>query len=225
MKKVLLTSVCRPLGPAHGDAPSVGYELLHGQVTRAQGMFSPRSLHLHFSLEYVAENLEAACVVLQYPSKRELIAELKKGYDFVCVSFLLAVFHRMKEVVELVREARARGSAVVGIFHDERVRDVVATQVRYATALDARDWALLRTCFTPDAVGEYEGKPPCQGYEAIDNLPLGFLAAVTRGPVPAAMLAAIPVAGNAQETTSSIRGRVVDASGGVVAARRSPMPT
>ena len=37
MKKVLLTSVCRPLGERYGDAPSVGYELLFGQVTRAQG--------------------------------------------------------------------------------------------------------------------------------------------------------------------------------------------
>ena len=35
-KKVLLTSVCRPLGPESGDAPSVGYELLYRQVTRAQ---------------------------------------------------------------------------------------------------------------------------------------------------------------------------------------------
>ena len=102
------------MGPAHGDAPSVGYELLHGQVTRAQGLFSPRSLHLHFSLEYVAENLEVPCVVLQYPSKRELIAELRKGYDYVCVSFLLAVFHRMKEVVELVREHAPEAQIVLG---------------------------------------------------------------------------------------------------------------
>jgi len=111
---VLLTSVCRPLGPAHGDGPSVGYELLHGQVTRAQGMFSPRSLHLHFALEYVAENLEAPCVVLQYPSKRELIAELKKGYDFVAVSFLLAVYPRMQEVVALVREHAPHSKIVLG---------------------------------------------------------------------------------------------------------------
>ncbi|MFQ5749280.1 MAG: radical SAM protein, partial [Planctomycetota bacterium] len=104
MKRVLLTSVCGPLGPAHGDAPSVGHELLHSQVTRAQGLFSPRSLHLHFSLEYIAENLEAPCVVLQYPSRKELIRELEKGWDYVAVSFLLAVFHRMKDVVELVRE-------------------------------------------------------------------------------------------------------------------------
>ncbi len=114
MKRILLTSVCRPIGPAHGDAPSVGYELLHGQVTRAQGLFSPRSLHLHFSLEYVAENLEAPCVVLQYPSKRELIAELEKGYDYVCVSFLLAVFHRMKEAVELVRRHAPESRIVLG---------------------------------------------------------------------------------------------------------------
>ena len=73
MKRVLLTSICRPLGPRHGDGESVGYELLYGQVTRAQGLFSPRATHVHFSLEYVAENLDAPTTVLQYPSKRELI--------------------------------------------------------------------------------------------------------------------------------------------------------
>jgi len=101
MKKVLLTSVCRPLGERYGDGSSVGYELLFGQVTRAQGLFSPRANHIYYSLEYVAENLDAPTTVLHYPSKRELIKELKKGYDVVGVSFLLAIFHRMKEVVEI----------------------------------------------------------------------------------------------------------------------------
>ena len=78
-KKVLLTSVCRPMGPKYGDAPSVGYELLYGQVTRAQGLFSPRTVNIHYSLEYIAENLDTPTVVLQYPSERELIRELKKG--------------------------------------------------------------------------------------------------------------------------------------------------
>ena len=43
-KTVLFTSVCRRPGPKYGDAPSVGYELLYGQVTRAQGLFSPRTI-------------------------------------------------------------------------------------------------------------------------------------------------------------------------------------
>ena len=107
-KKVLLTSVCRPMGPKYGDAASVGYELLYRQVTRAQGIFSPRTVNIHFSLEYIAENLDAPTVVLQYPSKRELIKELKKGYDYVGVSFLMAVMHKMKETVALIRQYAPR---------------------------------------------------------------------------------------------------------------------
>jgi len=114
VKKVLLTSVCRPLGERYGDGPSVGYELLFGQVTRTQGLFSPRANHIHFSLEYVAENLDAPTTVLQYPSKRELIRELKKDYDVVGVSFILATFHRMKECVALIRKYNPHAEIVLG---------------------------------------------------------------------------------------------------------------
>jgi radical SAM superfamily enzyme YgiQ (UPF0313 family) len=125
-KKVLLTSVCRPLGPKYGDAPSVGYELLYGQVTRAQGLFSPRTVNIHYSLEYIAENLDAPTVVLQYPSERELIRELKKGYDYVGVSFLLAVMHKMKEVVALIRQYAPNSKIVLGgygtVLKDEELK-------------------------------------------------------------------------------------------------------
>jgi len=126
MKKVLLTSICRPLGERHGDPPSVGYELLHGQVTRAQGMFSPRSNHVHFSLEYIAENLEAPTTVLQYPSKKELVHELKRGYDVVAVSFVVATYQRVKEVVALIREHSPEARIVLGgygtVLADELLR-------------------------------------------------------------------------------------------------------
>lgn len=113
-KRILLTSVCRPLGPEYGDAPSVGYELLYRQVLRAQGIFSPRTVNIHFGLEYIAENLDAPTVVLQYPSKRELIQELKKGYDYVGVSFLMAVMHKMKETVSLIRKYAPNSKIVLG---------------------------------------------------------------------------------------------------------------
>ena len=125
-RKILLTSVCRPLGPEYGDAPSVGYELLYRQVLRAQGIFSPRTVNIHFGLEYIAENLDVPTVVLQYPSKRELIKELKKGYDFVGVSFLMAVMHRMKETVALIRQYAPHSKIVLGgygtILKDEVLR-------------------------------------------------------------------------------------------------------
>ena len=112
--KVLLTSVCRPIGPAHGDAPSVGYEVLHGQITRSQGIFSPRSTNFTYGLDYIAANLDAPAVVLQYPSHSELIRELKKGPDYVGISFNLVLFQHMKEAVALVRQHAPRAKIVLG---------------------------------------------------------------------------------------------------------------
>jgi hypothetical protein len=102
------------MGPKYGDAPSVGYELLYSQVTRAQGMFSPRTVNVHFSLDYIAENLDAPTMVLQYPSERELIKELKKGYEYVGVSFIMAVIHKMKETVALIRKHSPESKIVLG---------------------------------------------------------------------------------------------------------------
>jgi radical SAM superfamily enzyme YgiQ (UPF0313 family) len=102
------------MGPQFGDAPSVGYELLYRQVTRAQGIFSPRTVNVFFGLDYIAENLDVPTVVLQYPSKRELIKELKKGYDYVGVSFIMALMHKMKEVVALIRQYAPNSKIVLG---------------------------------------------------------------------------------------------------------------
>lgn len=126
MKRVLLTSVCRPLGEQYGDGPSVGYELLFGQVTRAQGLFSPRSTHVQFSLEYIGENLQAPTTVLHYPSRAELIRELEKGYDYVGLSFILATFHRAKEVIALIRERSPQSKIILGgygtVLSDEELK-------------------------------------------------------------------------------------------------------
>jgi hypothetical protein len=40
-------------------------------------------------------------------------------------------------------------------------------QVRYAVALDHRDWELLRTVFTPDCEVQYSGAPLLEGFEAV----------------------------------------------------------
>ena len=126
IKKVLLTSVCRPLGQRSGESPSVGYELLHAQVTRAQGIFSPRTVSVHFSLDYIAENLDTPTVVLQFPTKRELIRELKKGYDYVGLTFVMAVMHKMKESVALIRKYAPHSKIVLGgygtILNDEELK-------------------------------------------------------------------------------------------------------
>jgi len=112
---ILLTTICRPIGPSAGDADSVGYELLHGQVTRAQGIFSPRAVHHTYGLDYIAENITAPATVLHYPSRRELIKELKTGrYDYAALSFIVATFHRVKDTVALIRKYSPGTKVILG---------------------------------------------------------------------------------------------------------------
>jgi radical SAM superfamily enzyme YgiQ (UPF0313 family) len=119
------------MGPKYGDAASVGYELLYRQVTRAQGLFSPRTVNIHFSLEYIAENLDAPTVVLQYPSKSELIKELKKGYDYVGISFIMALMHKMKEIVALIRQYAPQSKIVLGGYGTILKDDVLKPYADY----------------------------------------------------------------------------------------------
>jgi uncharacterized protein (TIGR02246 family) len=58
---------------------------------------------------------------------------------------------------------------------------ISAVLTRYATALDARDWALLDTVFTEDAVGEYGGRVAGRyvGRAAIVALVRGALTGLT----------------------------------------------
>ncbi len=84
-------------------------------------------------------------VVLQYPSKRELIKELKKGYDFVGISFLMAVMHKMKETVALIRRYAPQSQIVLGGY-DRVLKDDVLKP--YADHLSARKaWPTFAGCW------------------------------------------------------------------------------
>jgi 3-phenylpropionate/cinnamic acid dioxygenase small subunit len=49
--------------------------------------------------------------------------------------------------------------------------EIIALLDRYASSLDDRDWDRLRTCFTADAIGDYDpNAPKFEGYDAIENL-------------------------------------------------------
>jgi uncharacterized protein (TIGR02246 family) len=48
-------------------------------------------------------------------------------------------------------------------------REIAAVCVRYATAIDDRDWDRLRSCFVPDAVGLHHADRPLSGRPAIEE--------------------------------------------------------
>ncbi len=91
--KILLTSVFGPYGvdDDFGRKENV-MELFHNQITREQGLFSLRFNHQSFGLYFLAENIDVPTTVLDFPSKERFIKEIKKGYDYIGISFILPNF-------------------------------------------------------------------------------------------------------------------------------------
>jgi len=124
--RILLTSVVRPFGgPGEGD--SVGAELFHAQVTRAQGAFSLRQVIRVWGLDLIAQNIDAPAVVMHYPSMRELLREVRAHrYTHVGINFVVATFHKVRAMVEAIRAASPGTQVVLGgygtVLPDELLR-------------------------------------------------------------------------------------------------------
>lgn len=115
MPKILLTTVHRPMGVAGETCtPNIKVEMYHAQVTRAQDIFSIRSVCNGWGLQFIAANLDAATTVLHYPTKRRFIRELRKDYDYVGISFVICTFPKAIEMCRWVREQAPRAKLVLG---------------------------------------------------------------------------------------------------------------
>jgi len=69
--RVLLSSVFGPYAQddEYGSRLINPMELLHNQVTREQGEFSPRRFHGSWGLLMIQENISAPCTVLDFPTR------------------------------------------------------------------------------------------------------------------------------------------------------------
>lgn len=133
MKKpsVLLTTVCRPFGGS-GEGDSVGAELFHAQVTRAQGIFSFRQVIRSWGLDYIAENIDAHSVVLHYPSEREFVKEIRsQRCDYIGINFVVATFHKVQSMVELIRIHAPDAKIVLGGYGTVLPDDLLAPLADY----------------------------------------------------------------------------------------------
>jgi len=126
LPKVLLTTVCRPFG-GNGEGDSVGAELFHAQVTRSQGIFSYRQVIRCWGLDYIAENIHAPTVVLHYPSEREFLREIEiRSFDYIGINFVVATFHKVRRMVDLIRNCSPRSKIVLGGYGTVLPDDVLA---------------------------------------------------------------------------------------------------
>ena len=114
-KRILLSSVFGPYGvdDAYGRKENI-MELFHNQVTKAQDIGSFRFHHRSFGLYFLAANVDADVTVLDFPSRRRFIREIKKGFDIVGISFITPNFVKAREMARLVRLHAPQSKIILG---------------------------------------------------------------------------------------------------------------
>lgn len=116
-KRVLLTSIFKPCGidDQYGRKENIP-ELSHNQLTRYQGIFSFRERYPCPALRIIAANLSSPVTVLEWPTLKMYERELKKGYDYIGISFIQPNFLKAKKMVEMAKEIAPQSKVVIGGF-------------------------------------------------------------------------------------------------------------
>lgn len=116
MKKLLLTGVFKPFGvdDAYGEALCT-MELLNNQVTREQGIHSPRSNNPSFGLYIMAENVGVPTTVLDFPSWEDFTAEIDNGgHTHVGISFIAPNVLKAKRMAAYIRQKTPATAIILG---------------------------------------------------------------------------------------------------------------
>ena len=122
--KLLLTSVFGPYGvdDDYGEKENK-MELFHNQVTREQGIFSYRFNHGSQGLYFLKENIDMPTAVLDFPTFKRFKQELKKGYDYIGISFIIPNFKKAKAMARAIREVSPKSKIILG-GHGVNIPDI-----------------------------------------------------------------------------------------------------
>jgi hypothetical protein len=90
-------------------------ELLYNQVTREQGIHSPRSNNLSFGLYLIAENIEVASTVLDFPSWNDFTNEVDNGdYSHIGISFIVPNVLKAQRMSQYIRQHAPEVKIILG---------------------------------------------------------------------------------------------------------------
>jgi len=114
--RLLLTTVCSPYGVQGRDSEALGMqmELLNNQITREQGVHSPRANFWTFPLYFLAENINVPATVLDFPSWRVFKKALQDGYTHVGISFIQTNVLKARRMAEYIRNRLPQTKIILG---------------------------------------------------------------------------------------------------------------
>ena len=115
--RLLLTTVFGPYGIKEGYAEALGMqmELFNNQITREQGVHSPRTNFWTFPLYFLAENLSSVfTTVLDFPTWKDYVRELESGYTHVGISFIQPNVLKAKRMARYLRNHYPQTKIILG---------------------------------------------------------------------------------------------------------------
>ncbi len=115
--KLLLTAVFGPYGIKNEYAEGIGMqmELLNNQITRQQGIHSPRQNYWTFALYMLAENISVATTVLDFPKWKDFTRELDNNeYTHVGINFIVPNVLKAKRMAEYIRKFHPNIKIILG---------------------------------------------------------------------------------------------------------------
>jgi len=116
-KRVLLSSVFKPCGvdDQFGRKENIP-ELSHNQLTHYQGIFSFRERYPSLNLHVIGANIDTPVTVLDWPTLKRFVEEIRKGYEYIGITFIQPNFLKMKKMVEIIKEVSPQSKIIIGGF-------------------------------------------------------------------------------------------------------------
>lgn len=116
MAKLLLAGIFKPFGVENEWSVALNtMELLNNQVTREQGIHSPRSNNPSFALYLMAENISVPTTVLDFPSWRNFTKEVRKGnYTHIGLSFIVPNVYKARRMANYIRKRSPNTKIILG---------------------------------------------------------------------------------------------------------------
>lgn len=115
--RILLSSVFGPYAQddEFGSQKINPMELWHNQVTRVQGPFSLRMFNRSFGMQFIQANIDAPCMMLDFPTLDRFVEELKTvQYDIIGIGSITINVLKVKKMCELIRQYQPEATIVVG---------------------------------------------------------------------------------------------------------------
>ena len=148
--RLLLAAVFGPYGVKDEYAEALGMqmELLNNQITREQGVHSPRQSYWSFGLYLLAANISVPTTVLDFPSWDDFTQELKKGYTHVGITFIVPNVYKVKRMTAHIRQYHPDIKIILGGYGT--VIPDLDTMVSYDAICKGEGVRWLRKYFNED---------------------------------------------------------------------------